>query len=100
MERCTSCGWALPDAAQFCGYCGRAVITIREMPTHMSGNPVMNAREGDTVASVLRYVDFDMQNLLSSFKKKLDDANLTAIESAEFLDDLTVGLNGYTYFEE
>src|SRR5207248_3523064 len=48
MERCTSCGSALPDAAQFCGYCGRVVITIREMPTHMSGNPVMNVREGDT----------------------------------------------------
>lgn len=59
-----------------------------------------HARAGDTVESVLRYVDFDMQNLLNSFKKKLEDANLSAVESAEFLDDLTVGLNGYTYFEE
>jgi arginine decarboxylase len=59
-----------------------------------------HARSGDTVESVLRYVDFDTKNLLNSYKKKLVDANLSAIESEEFLNDLTVGLAGYTYFEE
>ncbi len=59
-----------------------------------------HAREGDTVESVLRYVDFDIANLLSAYKKKLEDANLSEMESSAFLEDLTVGLNGYTYFEE
>ena len=38
MERCTSCGSELPGAAQFCGYCGRVVITVKEMPTSISGS--------------------------------------------------------------
>ncbi len=59
-----------------------------------------HAREGDTVESVLRYVDFDTKNLLISYKNKISDANLSAVESAEFLEDLTIGLSGYTYFEE
>src|SRR5437588_1928773 len=45
MERCTSCGSELPGAAQFCGYCGRVVITVKEMPTSMSVHPAMNAVE-------------------------------------------------------
>src|SRR2546421_2824614 len=45
MERCTSCGSELPGAAQFCGYCGRVVITVKEMPTSMSGHPAVNAVE-------------------------------------------------------
>jgi len=59
-----------------------------------------HAREGDTVESVLRYVDFDTKNLLLSYRKKLQDVNLSTAESEEFLNDLTVGLSGYTYFEE
>lgn len=57
-------------------------------------------REGDTVESVLRYVDFDTKDLLVLYKNKIADAKLSAVESAEFLEDLTVGLSGYTYFEE
>src|SRR5947208_9131415 len=38
MERCTSCGSELPGAAQFCGYCGRVVITVKEMTTSISGS--------------------------------------------------------------
>src|ERR1051326_2817679 len=43
MERCTSCGSELPGAAQFCGQCGCVVVTVREMPTSMSGYPAVNA---------------------------------------------------------
>src|SRR5437588_12863190 len=52
MERCTSCGSELPGAAQFCGYCGRVVITVREMPTSMSGYPAVNAVEEHMPASI------------------------------------------------
>ncbi len=59
-----------------------------------------HVRAGDTVESVLRYVDFDTKNLLVSYQNKLKAAQLSAAESEEFLNDLTVGLEGYTYFEE
>lgn len=59
-----------------------------------------NAMEGDTVESSLRYVDFNSDDLLLSYQKQLNAANLTATESNEFLADLAIGLKGYTYFEE
>src|SRR3989440_3745562 len=52
MERCTSCGSELPGAAQFCGYCGRVVITVKEMPTSMSGHPAVNAVEEHMPTSI------------------------------------------------
>src|SRR3989338_5084603 len=55
---------------------------------------------GDTVASTLRYVDFDANDLLISYHKQLGNANLTAEECQKFLIDLKTGLTGYTYFED
>src|SRR5947207_11739813 len=52
MERCTSCGSELPGAAQFCGDCGHVVITVREMPTSMSGHPAVNAVEEQIPTSI------------------------------------------------
>lgn len=59
-----------------------------------------NEMEGDTVETSLRYVDFDIDALLQSYRDKLSTANLSAVEYDEFLIDLSVGLKGYTYFEE
>jgi arginine decarboxylase len=59
-----------------------------------------NAMEGDTVESSLRYVDFNSDDLLQSYQKQLNAANLSVTESNEFLADLATGLKGYTYFEE
>ncbi len=59
-----------------------------------------HAMEGDTVESILRYVDFDTKELLNSYQYQLKQANLTQRECEEFLADLTVGLSGYTYFED
>ncbi len=59
-----------------------------------------NAMHGDTVESTLRHVNFDSDELLSSYQKLLHQANLPAAESNEFLTDLVKGLKGYTYFEE
>jgi len=52
MERCTSCGAELPGAAQFCGYCGHLVISLREMPTKMIGSPTINMLEDDVPTSI------------------------------------------------
>lgn len=59
-----------------------------------------NAMEGDTVETSLRYVDFNGDDLLQSYQRQLSAANLTAAECSEFLSDLSIGLKGYTYFEE
>jgi arginine decarboxylase len=59
-----------------------------------------NAMDGDTVACTLNYVDFNAEELLESYRQQLDAAKLTPAECSEFLADLSVGLKGYTYFEE
>lgn len=59
-----------------------------------------NAMEGDTVESSLRYVDFNADELLNSYRKQLNAAKLSDAECHEFLSDLSTGLKGYTYFEE
>jgi arginine decarboxylase len=59
-----------------------------------------HAIEGDTVESILRYVDFDIKDLMTSYQGQLKNSNLSARECEEFLADLTVGLSGYTYFED
>lgn len=59
-----------------------------------------HAVHGDTVESTLRYVDFDSKELLKSYHKQLENAELTADECETFLTDLKTGLIGYTYFED
>lgn len=59
-----------------------------------------NSLDGDTVESSLRHVNFDSNELLQSYHRQLEHAVLSTAERAEFLADLTVGLQGYTYFEE
>lgn len=59
-----------------------------------------NQIEGDTVESALRYVDFNSEELLASYQKQLASANLSEQEGKELFDDLSIGLKGYTYFEE
>ncbi len=55
---------------------------------------------GDTVASTLRYVDFNSADLLESFTKQIQSAQLSPSESEAFFADLQTGLSGYTYFED
>lgn len=64
------------------------------------GYKLTNATHGDTVESMLHYVDFDTEALLASYQVQLAKANLAMHESNEFLQDIKIGLIGYTYFEE
>ncbi|RDI41329.1 biosynthetic arginine decarboxylase [Aquicella lusitana] len=59
-----------------------------------------HAIHGDTVASTLRYVDFNANDLVNSYQKQLENAQLTPTECETFLLDLKTGLTGYTYFED
>lgn len=57
--------------------------------------------EGDTVELALGYVNFNRNQLIRSYREQLEKkSGLTDPERAEFLNDLTKGLQGYTYFED
>jgi len=55
---------------------------------------------GDTVSSTLKFVGFDVSDMLESYYKQLNDADIPSEEYKYFLDDLQTGLQGYTYFED
>ncbi|MFZ5757402.1 MAG: biosynthetic arginine decarboxylase [Pseudomonadota bacterium] len=60
---------------------------------------IRNAIRGDTVSSVLRYVNFNPDELLARFGQKLAATTWPADEKAARLAELRDGLDGYTYLE-
>jgi len=68
------------------------------------GKPVYTHEvEGDTVADVLSYVEFDPKELVSKFRnfaeKAVSEGRISPKERREILDIYRLGLAGYTYFE-
>lgn len=55
---------------------------------------------GDTVAKVLRYVNFEPDNLLAAYRSKFVASTLDPETQAQLLEELRAGLEGYTYLEE
>ncbi len=69
-----------------------------------NGKPVYTHEvEGDTVADVLSYVEYDPKELVSRFRnfaeKAVSEGRISPKERREILDRYREGLNGYTYFE-
>ena len=69
-----------------------------------NGKPVYTHEvEGDTVADVLTYVEFDPKELVSRFRnfaeKAVTEGRISPKERREILDLFREGLSGYTYFE-
>ncbi|MBA2780927.1 biosynthetic arginine decarboxylase [Billgrantia kenyensis] len=58
-----------------------------------------HAQQGDRVSDVLAYVNFDAKVLRDRLAGQLADSGLSAAEQEHFLDDLSAGLEGYTYLE-
>lgn len=58
-----------------------------------------HAIQGDSVAQVLRYVNFDPDHLAVRLARQLKASGLNALEQADLLEDLKAGLDGYTYLE-
>jgi arginine decarboxylase len=62
-----------------------------------------NELDGDTVAEVLSYVEYDPKNVLNRFRKLAESAVskkiITASERREIVSAFDNGLRGYTYFE-
>ena len=54
---------------------------------------------GDTVTEVLNYVQFSAQDLVATFRRKVQNARLKRAEANTFIANYVEGLAGYTYLE-
>ncbi|MCC6624527.1 MAG: biosynthetic arginine decarboxylase [Deltaproteobacteria bacterium] len=59
------------------------------------GHPI----KGDTVSSVLRYVNYNPESLMLKLSARLDQAEMTPEERSGYLAEVREGLDGYTYLE-
>lgn len=69
-----------------------------------NGRPVYTHEvEGDSVADVLSYVEYDPKELIARFRqfaeKAVSDGRITPAERRHALEIYRLGLNGYTYYE-
>ncbi len=75
--------------------------SVHVEPTADGGYKLSQARRGDTVGSVLRYVHFDAEDLLSAYREKLADVkDLDSETRKSHLKEFQDGLDGYTYLED
>ena len=71
--------------------------------TDKEGYHIKNIIDGETVADVLSYVQYEPKKLVRSLeiwvKQAIQDGKITLDEGKEFLDTYRSGLYGYTYLE-
>ncbi|MEX1184521.1 MAG: biosynthetic arginine decarboxylase [Gemmatimonadota bacterium] len=64
------------------------------------GYEIEDLVHGDTITEVLNYVQFNAQDLITTFRRKVQNASgLARTEANAFIADYIAGLNGYTYLE-
>ena len=64
------------------------------------GYRVVDSHQGDTVESVLQYVQFSAADLMQRYHDKLAAAGLDSAQREAFRAELEAGLSGYTYLED
>jgi arginine decarboxylase len=64
------------------------------------GYTLSDPRGGDTVESVLRYVQFDAEDLLAEYRRRVAAATMPDQQRAVAIEELEAGLRGYTYLED
>lgn len=65
------------------------------------GHELVAPCRGDTVESVLRFVNFEPADLLRAYREKIDRATTLDAQVREaYLAELASGLEGYTYLED
>ena len=64
------------------------------------GYRLSRPERGDSVDELLRYVHFDPDQMLQSFRDKLRRAAIAERTADAFYDELKAGLYGYTYLED
>ncbi|WP_299260094.1 biosynthetic arginine decarboxylase [uncultured Kushneria sp.] len=70
-------------------------VSLDEHGDWKLGAPIV----GDSVANVLRYVNFDPDRLKGRFQRQLLRSDVSGQEREMFLEELEAGLEGYTYLE-
>lgn len=71
-------------------------VELNKDGTHEFINPL----DGDTVSDMLRYVDYDPKEVLAAYRNKLGESGLAKATQKQYLEELTLGLGGYSYLEE
>ena len=75
--------------------------SVHVEPTADGGYKLTQARRGDTVGSVLRYVHFDVEDLLGAYREKIAEVkDLNSDTRKAYLKEIQDGLDGYTYLED
>ncbi len=75
--------------------------SVQVEPTQDGGYRLTEARRGDTADSVLRYVHFNPEDILTAYRTKIEAAGwLGASQRDAYLAEIRQGLSGYTYLEE
>jgi arginine decarboxylase len=64
------------------------------------GYRISAVEHGDQIDGVLRYVHFDPQQLVASYRSLIAAAGLDRATASRYLTVLEAGLRGYTYLEE
>ncbi len=64
------------------------------------GYRLVEPEHGDTVADLLRYVHYEPETLLATYREKITRADLGKTRRDAFLAELEAGLQGYTYLED
>ncbi len=64
------------------------------------GHRLVGPERGDTVDELLRYVHYDADALLESYRGKIAAAELSPAQRQVYLEELEAGLRGYTYLED
>jgi arginine decarboxylase len=72
-------------------------VNVRLTP---EGYQIEHIQHGNTIADVLRYVNFDIEKMVYSYKHQIKQTTLSAAVQDQYLNELTAGLQGYTYFED
>ena len=78
------------------------VVSVRIYPT--GGYDFVREIEGDAVADVLSYVEFNPKQMLLDFRETAEqairDGNISVEERRKIMNAYDNGLRGYTYFEK
>ena len=64
------------------------------------GYRLEQARHGDRTDYVLRHIHFEPEKLLAAYKEQLRYADISKEQYIQYLEELELGLTGYTYLEE
>ena len=64
------------------------------------GFRLTEAEHGDSIHEVLSYVHFDTNRMMQNYQYKIQCAGLSDNEQLQFLDELSAGLEGYTYLDK